>query len=251
MSFDLSAEGLGLRAKDIDYDTLIGALAEGIALLLFVFIGCGTVVVVGGAGDNAGLVAIAIAHGLAIAVLVSMMAVASGGHINPAVTFTMVLTGRMKLGPGLVYIAAQLVGAVVGALLLQIGLKESIEGTLGAHALNDAAVDGVLGGLIVEIILTFVLLFTVFATAVDRRGLGNVAPLAIGFAIVIDHLIGVRLTGASMNPARSFGPALIAGEWDDFWIYVVGPLAGGAMAGLLYKYLYLREEGLPAQPEAV
>lgn len=243
MSFDMSAEGLGLRAEDIDRKTFVAALAELIATMLFVFIGAGTVVVVIGAfPENLGadtLLAIAVAHGLAIAVLASAIGGISGGHINPAVTFAMILTGRQKLGPGLVYVAAQLIGAVIGALLLQVVLQDDVEANLGAHALNDNLVDGSMGGLIVEIILTFVLVAAVFGAAVDRRGPAAIAPIAIGFAVLIDHLIGVPLTGASMNPARSFGPALVAGEWDDFWIYVVGPLAGGAIAGLLYTMVFM------------
>jgi aquaporin TIP len=243
MSFDMSAEGLGLRAEDINRRTLVAALAELIAVMLFVFIGAGTVVVVLGAfPENPAadtLLAIAVAHGLAIGVLVAMTAGISGGHVNPAVTFSMIVTGRQKLGPGLVYIAAQLIGAVIGALLLQIVLADDIEGNLGAHALNESLVDGSMGGLIVEIILTFVLVATVFGTAVHRAGPAAIAPIAIGFSILIDHLIGVPLTGASMNPARSFGPALVAGEWDDFWIYVIGPLVGAAIAGLLYTMVFM------------
>jgi glycerol uptake facilitator-like aquaporin len=99
-----------------------------------------------------------------------------------------------------------------------------------------------LAGVIVEAILTFVLVFTVFATATDPPGLGNLAPIAIGFAILIDHFVGVPLTGASMNPARSFGPALVAGEWDDHWAYWVGPLIGGSVAALVYTFVYLNRE---------
>jgi len=240
---DFSAEGLGLRAEDLGIKTLRAALAELIAVLLFVFIGAGTVVVtinvLGNELNAASLTAISLAHGLAIATMVAMTARISGGHVNPAVTFSMVVTGRMKLGPGLVYVAAQVIGAVIGALLLTCVLKDSFEGSLGAHGLNDAVLSGTYSGVIVEAVLTFVLVFTVFATAVDRRGLGNVAPLAIGVAILIDHLVGVPLTGASMNPARSFGPALVAGEWDDHWVYWVGPLIGGGLAGLVYTFVFL------------
>lgn len=233
---DFSAEGLGLRAEDLGVDVFRAALAELIGVLLFVFIGAGTVVMVGGAAENAGLLSIAIAHGLAIATLVAMTAKISGGHLNPAVTFAAVITGRMKLGPGVIYVAAQLVGAVIGAFLLDMVLVDG--GTLGAHGVS-GAVDGTGAATVVEVILTFVLVFTVFATAMDSRGLGNLAPIAIGFAVLIDHLVGVRLTGASMNPARSFGPALVAGEWKDHWVYWVGPLAGGGLAGIVYYFLYL------------
>src|SRR5207244_5062645 len=130
-------------------------------------------------------------------------------------------------------------GAIVGACLLDAVVTDSVAGNLGAHTLNMSALSSTGAGLVVEVILTFVLVFTVFATAVDKRGLGNAAPIAIGLAILIDHFVGVPLTGASMNPARSFGPALVANAWSDHWVYWVGPLLGAAMAGLLYHFVFL------------
>ena len=251
--FELSAESLGLTADDLNQRTWRAVFAEFVATLLFVFIGSGAVVgVVGVLGrppteDIGALVAIALAHGLAIAVLVAAIARISGGHINPAVTFAAVITGRMKAGPGVLYIAAQLAGAVVGALLLDLVLASSVAGNLGAHALNDNALTSDFAGLLVEIILTFVLVFTVFAVAMDPRGPSNLAPIAIGLAVLVDHFVGVPLTGASMNPARSFGPALVSNSWDDHWVYWIGPLTGGALAGLTYYFIYLmRPEEEPA-----
>ena len=244
--FEFSAESLGLTQDDLNDRLWRAVLAEFIATLLFVFIGAGAVAVLTGALplpaealDPATLIAIALAHGLAIAVLVAATARISGGHINPAVTFAAVITGRMKAGPGVLYVAAQLAGAVVGALLVDAVLVSSVEGNLGAHALNDSALSSSFAGLIVEIILTFMLVFTVFAVAIDPRGPANLAPIAIGLAVLIDHFVGVPLTGASMNPARSFGPALVANAWDDHWVYWIGPLAGGALAALIYYFVYL------------
>ena len=94
-------------------------------------------------------------------------------------------------------------------------------------------------GLLMEIVVTFALVFVIFATAVDPGGMGNLAPLAIGLAVLVDHILAVPITGASMNPARSFGPALVAGEWGDQWIYWVGPLIGGAVAGLVYQFAFM------------
>ncbi|HMG18708.1 MAG TPA: MIP family channel protein [Gemmatimonadales bacterium] len=256
--FDFSAESLGLTRDDLNERTWRAVLAEFIATLLFVFIGAGAVAVGTGALplaaealDPATLTAIALAHGLAIAVLVAATARISGGHINPAVTFAAVITGRMKAGPGVLYVAAQLVGAVVGALLLDAVLVSEVEGNLGAHQLSDTALSSDFAGLIVEIILTFMLVFTVFAVAIDPRGPSNLAPIAIGLAVLIDHFVGVPLTGASMNPARSFGPALVANAWDDHWVYWIGPLAGGALAGLIYYFVYLTrddEDGVRQEP---
>jgi aquaporin TIP len=255
--FELSADSLGLSARDLGPRLWRAAIAEGIAVLLFVFIGAGAVAVItapdlitadGGLTVPA-LTAIALAHGLAIATMVAMTASISGGHVNPAVTTALVITGRMKLAPGIVYVAAQLIGAVIGALLLQMVLVSGVEGSLGAHGGVSDAVDGEGAGVVVEMILTFVLVFTVFAVAVDpRRGLGTIAPLMIGLAILIDHFVGVPLTGASMNPARSFGPALVADEWTDHWIYWAGPLLGGALAGMVYMLLYWKQDDAVSEP---
>jgi len=243
--WELSAESLGFTAEDFGAKTWRAVLAELIATLLFVFVGAGSVVVVTGVigaspgDDAAALTAIALAHGLAIAVVVAGTAKISGGHVNPAVTFGAVISGRMKLTTGILYVGAQLAGAVIGALLIKAAVVGDVEGNLGAHALNLNALDGKGGGVLVEAVLTFVLVFTVFATAIDRRGMGNLAPIAIGLAILIDHLVGVPLTGASMNPARSFGPALVADVWDNHWVYWVGPLAGGGIAALAYYLTFM------------
>ena len=243
--WELSAESLGFTAEDFGAKTWRAVLAELIATLLFVFVGAGSVVVVTGVigaspgDDAAALTAIALAHGLAIAVVVAGTAKISGGHVNPAVTFGAVIAGRMKLTTGILYVGAQLAGAVIGALLIKAAVVGDVEGNLGAHALNLNALDGKGGGVLVEAVLTFVLVFTVFATAIDRRGMGNLAPIAIGLAILIDHLVGVPLTGASMNPARSFGPALVADAWDNHWVYWLGPLIGGGLAGLVYYFTFM------------
>ena len=243
--WELSAESLGFTAEDFGPRTWRAVLAELIGTLLFVFVGAGSVVVITGVigvspgDDAAALTAIALAHGLAIAVVVAGTAKISGGHVNPAVTFGAVITGRLKLTTGVLYVGAQLTGAVIGALLLEAAVVGDVEGNLGAHALNLGALDGEGGGVLVEAVLTFVLVFTVFATAIDPRGMGNLAPIAIGLAILIDHLVGVPLTGASMNPARSFGPALVADVWDNHWVYWVGPLAGGGIAALAYYLTFM------------
>ncbi len=219
-------------------------LAEFIATLLFVFLGAGTVVVTGGllkdGLTSARLVAIALAHGLTIALLVSATAKISGGHINPAVTFGAWITGKIDLAKAIMYVVAQLLGAVVGALLLKAVIPAAAQGNLGAHGLGSGVTAG--GGLLAEIVLTFALVFVVFATAMDPKGLGHLAPAAIGLTVLVDHLFGVPVTGASMNPARSFGPAFVAGAWDNHWVFWVGPLVGGGLAALVYEFVFLRRE---------
>ena len=184
---------------------------------------------------SARLIAIAICHGLAIAFLVMATAHISGGHLNPAVTLGIMLSRNIRPVRGLMYIIAQLIGAVGGAFLLCLILPT--EGSLGSHALGEGI--SVQAGVLMEATLTFILVFVVFATAIDRRGLGQIAPLAIGFAVLVDHLVGVPLTGASMNPARSFGPALVSGEWVNHWVYWVGPLAGGLVAASIYRWVFM------------
>lgn len=220
------------------------ALAEFFATLLFVFLGAGTVVVTGGllkeGLTSARLVAIALAHGLAITLLVAATAKLSGGHINPAVTFGALLTGKINLSKAVAYVVAQLLGATVGAFLLKGAIPAAAQGSLGAHGLGAGVSAG--AGLLAEVVLTFALVFVVFATTMDPKGLGHLAPAAIGLTVLVDHLMGVPVTGASMNPARSFGPALAAGVWDNHGIYWIGPLIGGGLAALVYEFLFLRRE---------
>ncbi len=231
------------RSEDLSSPQVLrAAAAEFIATLLFVFLGAGTVVVTGGLLkddlNSARLVAIALAHGLAIGFLVAATAKISGAHINPAVTFAMLATGRMTPPRAFMYLVAQFVGATVGALLLKGVIPALARGNLGAHGLGPGITVG--GGLLAEVVLTFALVFVVFATAVDPKGLGHLAPPAIGLTVLVDHLMGVPVTGASMNPARSFGPAVAAGAWDNHWIFWVGPLVGGVLAGFVYEFLFLR-----------
>lgn len=219
------------------------ATAEFIATALFVFIGAGSVIAAMAASGNemttGALLCIAFAHGLAIMLLVSATANISGGHINPAVTIAAALTGEIGISKGILFIIAQVVGAIFGAFLLNIIVPDTYAGNLGAHGLGNL-VDGTNSALLAEIILTFVLVFVIFATAIDKRGLSNYAPAAIGLVVLVDHLVGVQMTGASMNPARSIGPAVIAGVWDDHWLYWVGPITGGLLAAFVYKLTFNR-----------
>lgn len=217
------------------------ALAEFIAVGLFVFLGAGSVVVsgsiIGGDLTVPQLFTIALAHGLAIAFLVYATANISGGHLNPAVTFAAVLTKKMSGARGLMFAAAQVAGAVVGTLLILATVPDANDTNLGAHALGPDVSIGM--GLTMEIVVTFVLVFVIFATAVDPGGIAPLAPLAIGLAVLVDHLVAIPITGASMNPARSFGPALISGEWANHWIYWLGPILGGGTAGVVYQVAFI------------
>lgn len=186
------------------------------------------------------LIAIAFAHGLAIALLVSATGAISGSHINPVVTVATLVTGKIDVPRALVYIFAQFGGAIVGALLI-MAVVPNDGGNLGAHSLASDVTVG--AGLLTEIILTFALVFVIFATAIDPRGKAAIAPVAIGLMVLVGHLFAVPLTGASMNPARSFGPALVGNDWADHWIYWVGPVSGALLAAITYQYVYLRNIG--------
>ena len=189
-----------------------------------------------------GLLGIAVAHGLAIGIMVSAVGHVSGGHLNPAVTIGFWVTRRISTFDALLYWVSQLAGAVAAAY----GLRALIpDDTWRAVALGtpDLAHDFPrTAGMIVEGIMTFFLVYVVFGTAADERGaFGKIAGFAIGLTVTMDILMGGPLTGAAMNPARAFGPALAAQHWANHGVYWVGPLAGGVVAGWLYDTLYLKK----------
>jgi aquaporin TIP len=212
-------------------------VAEFVGTFTLVFVGAGSIVAVHGTN----LTAIALAHGLAIGVMASAVGHISGGHFNPAVTFGFLVTRRIEPYLAATYLFAQLTAAIIAALLLQGMLPENqVDAVnLGAPALAPGIGAG--AGLAIETILTFFLVWVIFATAADPRGtFASIAGLAIGFTITLDIFMGGPYTGAAMNPARALGPQLVQGFWDDAWVYYLGPLVGAALAALLYDLLYLR-----------
>ncbi len=230
-------------------EALKSALAELIATFLFVFVGVGAVgtalATVGtGSLDTGALLIIAFGHGLGIMLGVAAVGHISGGHLNPAVTFGMWITGQINLVRGVMHVVAQAVGAIAAVAILVWIFQEAIDRNvitdLGLHTVNTDILPNEIAGLVLEVVLTFVLVFVVFGVAVDKRGPAGIAPLAIGLVIVAIHLVAVPLTGASVNPARSLGPAVIHGEFIDHWIYWVGPLVGGGLGALVYHWVFLR-----------
>jgi aquaporin Z len=225
-------------------DPLRRGAAELVGAFALTFVGAGAIM------SGAGLVGVALAHGFVIAVMVSAVGHISGGHFNPAVTFGFLLAGRLKPVIAAVYWVAQFTGASVAALLLWWIYPNDITDQmhLGAPALSDRIGSG--AGLAVEALLTFFLVWVIFATAADPRGtFKSIAGLAIGFTISLDILMGGPLTGAAMNPSRAFGPELVGNFWSDAWIWYLGPLLGGGAAALLYEFLYLRPpRPLPVGP---
>lgn len=215
-------------------------LAEFVGTFTLIFVGAGAIIQTGG-ND---LVAIAFAHGLAIAVMVSSLGHVSGGHFNPAVTIGAWVTQKIDSSNAIAYLAAQLAGAAAAAGLLRAAIP-----AIGWKAVN-LGVPSVLKGIstgqavLIEAVLTFFLVWVIFATAIDPEGaFGKIAGLAIGLTITMDIFMGGRLTGAAMNPARWFGPAIVGGFWANWWVWLVGPIAGGIIAASLYDTVILRPRG--------
>ena len=224
----------------MEENVLRRGVAEFIGTFTLIFIG-------GGAGIVSGqdIVAVALANGLAIGIMVTNLGHISGGHFNPAITLGFVATRRITMPLAVAYWISQFAGAIVAAAILR-GLFSHAD-FLGA--VPHAAGFGAGKGLVVEIILTFFLVWAVFATAVDPRGaFKSIAGLAIGLTITIDVLMGGPLTGAAMNPARAFGPQLVQNDWTKFWIWYAGPIVGACTAALAYEFLYLRMRPLPVGP---
>lgn len=223
------------------------SFVELLGTFALVFVLVGTIMAVGPQAD-AGTLEVALAYGLVVAVMVSAGAHISGGHFNPAVTFGFMLTRRISVLLGVAYWVAQLAGGVLAALLLRwIFPAANRDATnLGAPARHTIDLGP---ALVVEALLTFFLVWVVFAVTADPRGTYSaVAGLAIGLVVVFDTLMGYPLTGAGLNPARAFGPELISSTWTDAWIWYVGPMAGGAIAALLYDELFLRPLASPSAP---
>ena len=219
-------------------DPVRRGVAEFVGAFTLIFIGGGAGLVAGG-----DIVAVAIANGLAIGIMVSNLGHISGGHFNPAITFAFFVTGRIAAALAVVYWVAQLAGGIVGALLLKWLVPGSHLGMV-----PHAPVVGGGKGFVIEAILTFLLVWAVWATAVDPRGaFKSIAGLAIGLTITIDVFMGGPLTGAAMNPARAFGPEVAQNFWGEGWIYWIGPILGGVVAAWVYEYLYLR----PLEPAVV
>ncbi|XP_043698922.1 aquaporin TIP1-3-like [Telopea speciosissima] len=222
-------------------DALRAALAEFISMVIFVFAGEGSGMAFNkltsdGSTTPAGLVAAALAHAFALFVAVSVGANISGGHVNPAVTFGAFVGGHITLLRGILYWIAQLLGSIVACLLLKFAT-----GGLTTSAFSLSTDVSAWNAVVFEIVMTFGLVYTVYATAVDPKkgSLGTIAPLAIGFIVGANILAGGAFDGASMNPAVSFGPAVVSWTWTSHWVYWVGPLIGAGLAALIYDNIFI------------
>jgi len=206
--------------------------AEFVGTLLFVFLGVGSVVA------NSGPLGVALAHGVVMAIIVSMTMSISGGHINPAVTVGLWIANRFEGRLVGQYIAAQLLGAILGAALVKALFPHVAVATALVGTPRLASDVTFMQGVWIEAVLTFFLVSAVFGTAVSTEA-PKIGGFGIGLAIFVDILVGGSLTGAVMNPARAFGPAVVAGQWDAHAVYWIGPLIGAAVAGALWKAVLL------------
>jgi aquaporin Z len=215
-------------------------LAEIAGTFMFIVIGAGAIVttVTAGSPPNA-LLAIAFAHGLALSIAVSSFGAISGGHFNPAVTFGLAIARKHPWSRVLTYWAAQLVGALLAGLALRVFFEPFLAAAtathLGTPALSAAVAPAL--AIAIEAVLTLFLVWTVFGTAVSPNA-PRIAGFGIGLIVTADILIGGPLTGAAMNPARHFGPAVVSGYLDNWYVYWIGPLLGAALGGLSYRYVF-------------
>lgn len=230
-------------------------LAEIAGTFMFFVIGAGSIVayVAAGSPGNAVLV-IALAHGLALAIAVSSFGAISGGHFNPAVTFGLAIARKHPWTRVLTYWAAQLIGAVLAGLVLRLIFEPYLAAATNTHLGTPVLAPAVspLLGVVIEAVLTLFLVWTVFGTAVSPNA-PRIAGFGIGLIVTADILVGGTLTGAAMNPARHFGPAVVSGFLDNWYVYWIGPLIGAGLAGLSYRYAFgppeeLEPIGLPTVP---
>jgi MIP family channel proteins len=217
-------------------DNLKAPLAELVGTYAFIFVGVGAVCVDSLTHGGIGLLGIALAQGMAFAAMVSVTGHISGGHLNPAVTIGALAGGKITFKNSIYYIIAQLIGATLAALTFKAFFSSQLLDAVhyGTPAL--AANVSVAEGIFLEAILTFFLVLAVYGTAIDERG-PRIGGLYIGLVITMDILAGGPLTGASMNTARTFGPALVSGFWENHLVYWVGPPLGGLLAGVVYQYV--------------
>ncbi|MBQ7505956.1 MAG: MIP family channel protein [Lachnospiraceae bacterium] len=222
-------------------------IAEFIGTFTLVLIGCGTAMLVGcDAASGSGYLLTALAFGLTIVGMAYCVGNISGCHINPAVSLGVLLSGGMTAGEFIGYVVAQCLGALAGsgvlALIFNLGGVTDMTGGFGSNGL--AGVNGSAGaGLLVELLLTFIFVLTILGVTSKKANHGSFGGIVIGFTLVLVHILGIGLTGTSVNPARSFGPAIVAAisgntaPIGQLWVFWVGPLIGAVLAALVYKFL--------------
>lgn len=222
-------------------------IAEFIGTLVLVVMGCGTAMLVGcNAAVGGGYILTALAFGLVIVGMAYCVGNISGCHINPAVSLGVLISGGMSVKDFIAYVIAQCAGAFAGAGILYAifdqGKVLDMTGGFGSNGLAGVS-DSAIAGLLVEVVLTFIFVLTILGVTSKKAGHGSFAGVVIGFTLTLVHILGIGLTGTSVNPARSFGPALMAmidgnnAPIGVLWVFIVGPFVGAALAALVYKFL--------------
>lgn len=215
-------------------------VAEAFSTFIFVLVAAGGVLVNAQTAGSLGTVGQALAQGLVLAALIFGAWHLSGAHINPAVTVALWATGHVKTLVAIGYVVSQLVGAVVAALFLKVVfVGVSPQYYLGSPMLLLSTTPGM--GILVEALVTFILVWTVFSTLVDKRASQGFGALAVGFAFAVGIMLSTHLTMGALNPARAFGPALVSSYWMNHYVYWVGPLIGGLVAGFIYHFGFMKK----------
>lgn len=220
-------------------------IAEFIGTFVLVVFGCGTAMLVGCDAENGcGYILTALAFGLVIVAMAYSIGNTSGCHINPAVSIAMLVSGKMKFTEFIYYIIAQFAGGVAGAGALKVifSFTKFVDKTGGLGS-NGLVNDNAILSAVIEVILTFVFVITILGVT-DKAETSSQAGLVIGLSLTLVHIFGIGLTGTSVNPARSFGPALFAGgaAFQSVWVFIVAPLVGGVIAALIYKLIKLKKD---------
>jgi MIP family channel proteins len=238
-------EALRLPAMTRPPDLLRRTAAEALGAFALVFAGCGAIVTDAHTHGALGAVGVSLVFGLVILAGIAALGHVSGAHFNPAVTLSFLLTRHLPGRDALAYVMGQLAGATLAALLLW-AIWPTQPADLGATVPSIAAGRAV----IVEAVMTALLMLVILSVATDTRAVGAPAALAIGATIALDALFGGPLTGASMNPARSFAPALVSGQWRDFWVYLAGPFVGAPLGAFAYQFVRGEHPGIPGATPA-
>jgi aquaporin Z len=231
--------------------TLTKFLAEFFGTFVLVLMGCGSAVIAGPSGaTGVGLLGISFAFGLSVVSMAYAIGHISGCHINPAISIGMVVAGRMKAGDAVVYIIAQILGAIAGAGILMLiasgkaGYSVAANG-LGQNGFGDASPQhyDLMSGFIAETIFTFIFLFVIFGATSTKNIHGGFAGLSIGLSLVLIHIVGIPITGVSVNPARSIGPALLVGgtALSQLWLFIAAPILGSILSAVVWRYLLDRK----------